>query len=752
MQANTTGFNPTVDNDAGYGQIFAILLRRRLWILGVLLGAISVAAVQTSRQDPSFISSMQLLVEPNYQGKQNKPSDLEDQFSDTNVEIDSGTQINLMQSSTLLRKAMQRLQTQYPEFDPNDLGSIGAFKKSLSVSQVLYSAGSKKGAETKIFQITYTDNDPVKTQDVLAAMKQVYLDYNLEQQKARLVRGLAFVNQQLPEIERKVQQAEAALEKFRREQALVDPDLQAKAQTESLLRVQQERQTNLVLLRDLQTRYTNLQRQVALSPQQAVIASRLSQSPRYQAVLSEIQKTELALAQQRARFKDSTPYVQQILDLRQRQLGNLQAEAQRILGSAAVTQGNGEGLLSQGQLAGADLALIGQMLDAQTNLQASLAREQALSVVEQQLRSELTRFPELLAEYGRLQPDIELSRETLKQLLKAQQDIGLEIARGGFDWQVVEEPRIGAKLGPSLLRNLLLGAIAGLLLGGVAAFAREAMDDAVHTSEDLKKQVPVPLLGTVPAMTIANADEEQPLININLPFRKPSPDLAPPITSVVQWQPFRESMDLLYQNIQLLSLTSPFKSLVITSALAGEGKSTLILGLAISAARLHQRVMLIDADLRRPSLHKLLGLPNDRGLSTLLSSNAPLPKQMAAQSSHLRSNISVLTAGPTPGDPAKLLSSQRMRDIIATFEDTYDLVLLDAPPLIGMVDAMLTASRCNGVLLVGRINQVTRAELIQATTMLNKLNVIGVVANGTQYQTRNSTHYQAAILILKHLY
>jgi len=747
MQANTTGFNPTVDNDAGYGQIFAILLRRRLWILGVLLGAISVAAVQTSRQDPSFISTMQLLVEPNYQGKQNRPSDLEDQFSDTNVEIDSGTQINLMQSSTLLRKAMQRLQTKYPEFDPNDLGSIGAFKKSLSVSQVLYSAGSKKGAETKIFQITYTDNDPVKTQDVLAAMKQVYLDYNLEQQKARLVRGLAFVNEQLPEIERKVQQSEAALEKFRREQALVDPDLQAKAQTESLLRVQQERQTNLVLLRDLQTRYTNLQRQVALSPQQAVIASRLSQSPRYQAVLSEIQKTELALAQQRARFKDSTPYVQQILDLRQRQIGNLQAEAQRILGSASVAQGNGEALLSQGQLAGADLGLIGQMLDAQTNLQASLAREQALSVVEQQLRSELTRFPELLAEYGRLQPDIELSRETLKQLLKAQQDIGLEIARGGFDWQVVEEPRIGAKLGPSLLRNLLLGAIAGLLLGGVAAFAREAMDDAVHTSEDLKKQVPVPLLGTVPAMTIANADEEQPLININLPFRKPSPDLAPPITSVVQWQPFRESMDLLYQNIQLLSATSPFKSLVITSALAGEGKSTLILGLAISAARLHQRVMLIDADLRRPSLHKLLGLPNDRGLSTLLSSNAPLPKQMAAQSSHLRSNISVLTAGPTPGDPAKLLSSQRMRDIIAAFEDTYDLVLLDAPPLIGMVDAMLTASRCNGVLLVGRINQVTRAELIQATTMLNKLNVIGVVANGTQYQMRNSTHYQASTVI-----
>lgn len=738
MQINPTSFNSSVESDAGYGQIFAILLRRRLWIISVLIGAIGVAALHTLRQEPTFISSMQLLIEPNYQGKQTTQKTLESEFSDTNVEIDSATQINLMQSSALLRRAMQLLQPKYPEIDPTDLNQVGQFKQSVTVNQLLHNAGSKKGIETKIFQITYIDNNPTKTQDVLKAIQQVYLDYNLEQQKARLVRGLAFVNQQLPQIKGKVQQAETALEKFRQSQELVDPELQAKAQTESFMRIQQERRANLVQLQDLQSRSSNLQRQLALSPQQAVLASRLSQSPRYQTLLSELQKTEISLAQQRARFKDNTPYVQQVLDLRQRQISLLRTEVQRIVGNGALPNTGETGLLAQGQLAGADLGLINQMLEAQVNLQGAVAREQSFALIEQQLRSEMKRFPGLLAEYGRLQPEIELNRETLKQLLKAQQDIGLEIARGGFDWQIVEEPQLGGKTGPSMMRNLLLGAVAGLLLGGVAAFAREAADDAVHSSDDLKKQVPVPLLGLVPQVALGS-EEDQPLLN--LPFGR-SQTLSPSIANIVQWQPFRESMDLLYQNIQLISASHSLKSLVITSALAGEGKSTLVLGLAISAARLHQRVLLIDADLRRPTLHLLLNLPNDRGLSTFLTSDAPLPKQLPGQAENVRSNISLITAGPPPADPAKLLSSHRMKEIVATFEQSYDLVLIDAPPVLGMVDTMLTAACCDGVVMVGRIDRVTRAELTQATNMLNQLNVIGVVANGSPYQPRNNGHYQ----------
>jgi len=174
---------------------------------------------------------------------------------------------------------------------------------------------------------------------------------------------------------------------------------------------------------------------------------------------------------------------------------------------------------------------------------------------------------------------------------------------------------------------------------------------------------------------------------------------------------------------------------VVTSTLPGEGKSTLVFGLALSAARLHQRVLLIDADLRRPSLHQQLNLPNQQGLSTLLSGDATLPNPHRISLSG--SNIDVLTAGPTPTDPVKLLSSPRMGELMRAFEQTYDLILLDTPPVLGMVDAIQIASFCSGVVMVGRLDRVTQSELMEATAMLSQLNVIGVVANGASRPTNS---------------
>jgi capsular exopolysaccharide synthesis family protein len=262
--------------------------------------------------------------------------------------------------------------------------------------------------------------------------------------------------------------------------------------------------------------------------------------------------------------------------------------------------------------------------------------------------------------------------------------------------------------------------VAGLLLGSIAAFIREMVDSTVRNPKELEKQVGLPLLGTTPNLPQSQAGE--PLVK--LPFGKPQ--VLAPWTVQVSMPPAWESLDSVFKNIQLHSV-SPFKSLMFTSARAGEGKSTLTFGLALSATRLHQRVLLIDADLRCPSLHKQLNLPNEQGLSTLLTSDATVPKPSRIESSG--SYIDILTAGPTSTDPAKLLNSQRMQQLMAVFEESYDLVLLDVPPVLGLVDSIITASFCGSVVLIARIGKVTRAELIQAKAMLSKLNLIGVVAN-----------------------
>lgn len=719
LKVTETNFNAATETEPGYGQLFAVLMRRRFYLLGVFGAVLCAATVLTLTAKPTFKSSMQLLVEPNYESKKRvgEQESAQDQFADSNVEIDNATQLNLMRGSQLLGKAVDLLQPEYPEL------TVKKLKGDLGVTQL-----EEDKVKTKIFEVTYTEHDPVKTQKVLQTIQKVYLDYNREQQQLRLAKGLNFIDTQLPTVRDSIVNSEAALEQFRKNQNLIDPDLQVKALIESLTKTEEELRIARAQYQDSIARYNSLQQRLATSPQNAIVASRLSESSRYQTLLNEIQKTDLELAQQRQRFTDTNPYIQNLIEQRRRQVALLQEEAKLLQGTDVLQQNSSQqNLLKEGQLGKLDVNLAGKLVEEQTNVLGYKARVDSLTQKEQQIRGELKRLPSVLAQYNRLQPDAKIRRETLDQLLKARQELGLEIAKGGFDWQVVEEAKFGEKIGPKTKQNLLLGAVVGLILGGVAAFVRDMVDDAVHSSDELKKQVDLPLLGMTPELPQVKAANEP---SISLPFGGRQPVLASSTLQVINWPAFRESMDLIYQNIQLVNSANSLKSLVITSALAGEGKTTLALGLAISAARLHQRVLLIDADLRRPSLHKELNLSNEQGLSTLLTSDAPVRAGNGIQVSAQYNNISILTSGPTPPDPAQLLSSRKMRELMAVFEQTYDLVLLDAPPVLGIVDAMLAASYCSGAVLVGRIGRVTRTELTQATATLSKLNVIGVVANG----------------------
>ena len=693
--------------DLGYGQLFAVLWRRRFWFLGVFGSILALAVPLALSEEPTYKSSMQLLVEPNYQATAG-----EDQFIDSGVQIDYATQLNLMRSSGLLQKAVNQLQTDYPKVD------IESLRNSLVVYQVV----ENDDVETKIFQVEYVGEDPIKTEEVLQELQKVYQNYNLEQQEQRLREGLGFITNQLPEVRASLAEAEAELKQFRASQNLIAPVEEATDVSQSLRNIQQEREALKAQYQETLARYSSLQQKLGFSDQEALTTARLSESPRYQSLLNELQKTELALAEQRAIFTDANPILQDLLEKRQNQQQLLQEEAQRVLGNTPA-QLDENTLQQQGQLGSTEIKLAGTLVETQTSLQSLQARDQSLAQTENRLREQLDRYPSLIAQYNNLEQEVEVKRNTLQQLLEARQELGVEIDRGGFNWQVVEPPQLGEQTASNTKKNILLGGVVGLFLGLVAAFAREAVDDAVRTSEQLKGQVALPLLGVTPKLPQSDASF------LNLPWR-PIRDRLPAIYEVIQWIPFRESLDLIYKNIQLLNSSSVLNSLVVTSALPSEGKTTLVVALGLSAARLHQRVLVIDADLRRPSIHEQLELANQEGLSTLLAGETALAKPH-----HLSlagSTIDVLTAGPVPTDPVKLLSSQRMKKLMEAFEQSYDLVLLDTPPILGTVDAIQAASYCSGVVMVGRLDKVTQSELGQATARLSQLNAIGIIANGAR--------------------
>jgi polysaccharide biosynthesis transport protein len=712
-------FNPVVaEPEPGYGQLFGVLLRRLPWLIGVLILSVAVAGLITQKSKPIYRSSMQLLVEPNYQVRRDgSPATEQQQFTDYTVEIDTATQLNLMLSSKLLQQAVGKLKLN-PKYKNITVDDI---KSSLVVSQV--KVKDDNNLRTKIFSVDYTSSDPKQTQDILRAVREVYMDYNKSQQDDRLKKGLRVIREQLRKVTDEVNTADSNLLRFRKINNLTDPDAQVKELEQQLGSVVQERRATRSQYEEAVARYKSLQQQLKSTPQNALVEARLSQNTRYQGLLNEIQKTELALAQERLRFTDETPSVKKLIEQLTSQKELLQQEQRRTLGGEAENSSS-EATLQQGQKSQIDLTLSSQLVETQTNILAFAARDQVLAQKETEARTDLKRFPALLAEYSRLQPQVQLTRDRLQQLLKAEVVLRQELSKGGFEWQIVEDPQLGTFMGPHMKNNMLLGAVVGLMLGGIAAFVREASDDAVRTTAELEKQVALPLLGTTPKLPHSRSKDSA----IKLPFGKPEV-LAPWTVQVMQSSPRWESLDLIFKNIELLNNVGNLKSLMITSALPDDGKSSLALGLAMSAARLHKRVLLIDANLREPALHRQLNLPNEQGLSTLLAGDAPLPNQISVQSSS-SSYIDILTAGPQPSDPANLLSSPRMEQLMAGFEDNYDLVILDAPPVLGMVDAMLAASSCRSVVMLASIHKVTRAQLSQATAMMSKLNLIGVVANG----------------------
>jgi len=353
---------------------------------------------------------MQLLVEPNYQGKK-ETDNTESQFTDTNIEIDTATQLNLMQSSGLIQKAVNKLKSEYPDLTVMDL------KKSLVLNQI---KTKDDNIATKIFQVDYSGNDPEKTKKVLNTIQQVYLQYNKQQQNSRLQKGLQVSKDQLRKATDEVTVSEANLQRFRRNQNLIDPETQAKTIETTLNTVQQERQTTRSQYEEALAKQRSLQAQLNRSPQNALVSSRLSQSTRYQGLLNEIQKTELALAQERLRFTDDTPSVQKLQEQLQSQKQLLQKEVSRTLGQTSnPVLSSGDNLLQQGQLGEIDLNLTGQLVETQTTIVALTARDQTLAAKEKELQRDLKRFPSLLAYYNRILPQLQFSRERLEQLLRS---------------------------------------------------------------------------------------------------------------------------------------------------------------------------------------------------------------------------------------------------------------------------------------------------------------------------------------------
>jgi len=216
------------------------------------------------------------------------------------------------------------------------------------------------------------------------------------------------------------------------------------------------------------------------------------------------------------------------------------------------------------------------------------------------------------------------------------------------------------------------------------------------------------------------------------------------ITEMKPKSPISEQYRTIRTNIQFSMIDKKLKTLACTSSIPAEGKSTTISNLAVTIAQQGQRVLLIDADLRKPTIHQIMELSNQHGLTSLITT-AATPDQ-AISKSPKTPNLYILPSGPIPPNPSELLGSKKMEGLISCFSEEFDLILFDTPPVLAVTDAQILSSRCDGVILVIKSHRTEKKDLVKAKELLDrtKCNILGAIFNDVNQKEAHYYYYYRA--------
>ncbi|MBW4691605.1 MAG: polysaccharide biosynthesis tyrosine autokinase [Lyngbya sp. HA4199-MV5] len=723
------------------------IVRRRL---GIVLGvAIAVATVSiplsiwaANRKPPQYAGSFQLLVEPVTAEEQfkrlllNPEQSPGESLQTAPTALDYPTQIQVLQSPKLLEPIVKEAQTKFPGMTYDRVAN------SITIGRLL-PKNAKKGAEgTKILQVSYQDNDPAVAEYMLKLLSTAYLNYSRDERQTNIGQGVKFINEQLPKLRQRVNTLQQQLQDFRQRYVIVNPDTQGQQAVGQSGNLEQQQMDTATKLAESRSRLSALSRNV----NNADVASALAEAPQYQALLGKYQEVTSQIALETARSRETNPTLQALRDRQANLKRLLEQESQRVLGKV-----NDELALLQ-------------------------ARDQAISRSKGEVDARIRQYPALARQFTDIERELTVATNSLNEFLAKQEALQIDAAQKEVPWELLSPPTLardatGEPLNvasSALLNYIGVSIFLSLFLGIIAGFLADTSSNAYHTAKDIRQATRLPLLGVIPldpdrATPQAAWYTKLPLLKRkrHQPTHETAPVLADPSTlelpeiramfsanrqtaSSVAATPFVEAFRSLYKNICLQRPDTSVRSLTISSPEPGDGKTTIAVNLALAAAAMGQRVLLVDADLRHPQVHHQMGLPNQLGLSDIMTTNTNV--RAALQQSPIRDNLMVLTAGQTAVDPTETLTSGKMRLLMERFRMVFDLVIYDTPPLVGLADSSLVASQTDGLTLVVRLGKTKRPTLNQALEELkiSSTMVLGMVANGGQEAlVPYAYHYQA---------
>jgi capsular exopolysaccharide synthesis family protein len=572
------------------------------------------------------------------------------------------------------------------------------FRGNLSVTKV---------PRTRVVEIGFLSPDPQLSVKVVNALVSDFIEQNFRTKYESTMQTSNWLSQQLLDLQAKVETSQEKLVRYQKEA--------------EILGIDEKQNITTAKLNELNEQLTKAQ------------ASRIEKQALYELTLKGDPELIPGVSENKI--------IQKLKD-QQAEVRNEYAQAETQFGSShpKIVQLKTQLLQIEGAIETEVRKLARRM---ENEYSGAKLREALLAQALEQQKGEANRLNERAIQYNLLKREMETNRELYEGLLQRLKEAGIASGLRSASIRVVDTPRLPLRPSkPNIFFNLMVALMVSTVGGLALALALEQMDTSIRDPQEAASVAGLPSLGVVPL------DREAPAglrVRRHLMGKagngQPAEDLVHLVTLARPMSDVSESYRALRTSLLLSSPGGPPRMILVTSGLPQEGKTTTSVNTAVVLAQRGARVLLVDADLRRPGVHRFLGLQPHSGLSQLLARDGNLGEIVASPTSV--PGLSVILAGPPPPYPAELLGSAAMKRLLAQWRAEFDHVVVDTPPVLTVTDAVVLSQDMDAVMIVIRAGQTTKQALRRTRDVLRQVNarLTGVVVNALDFRAHSYYYY-----------
>ena len=699
-----------------------VLIKRKWMVTGVIVGIFMAVAIASLRQTPIYEAACQIVI--------NKADSNLITFKDSVPVVDYydqsdlDTEVRILQSDLMALQVIRQLNLdRRPEFggqadqkqpnlvaDPLQSDSnrtsalLGSFRGNLHVTLI---------PNTRIIEIHYTSTDPQLAASAVNTLAATYVEQNFKTKFESTMQASDWLSKQLVDLQMKVETSQEKLVRYQKEHEIFGVDDKQNIITEKLDELNKEMTAAEFDRMQKEAVYRQTQSNDPVAVSAAIVADTTGAGTGATSVLLDKLREQQAglriqVAELSTQFGPSYPKITQLNNQLKEIDHQLQSETNK-----AVDHLKGQ-------------------------YQAALQRENMLRESFDKQKQEANKLNESAIEYSILKRDVDSNRTLYEGLLEKLKEAGVTAGLRSNNFRIINAARVPTSPSePNIPRNLGFALVLGVISGVGLAFLLENLDNSVRTPEQAQAISGLPSLGMIP---LGSKSTSRGSAGNRLALTA-SKEVVETVTQVRPQSQMAESYRALRTSLLLSNLGAPPKVIMVTSARPQEGKTTTSINTAIVLAQKGVRVLLVDADLRRPSIHKTLGMGPRSGLSNVLTGSATV--QQTITTSPILPNLFIMPAGTPPPNPAELLASSNMRDLIVQLRELYDHIVIDTPPTLSVTDAVVLSPRADATILVIRSGQTTKPALRRARDILMQVNahVAGVLLNAVDLTSPDYYYY-----------